>query len=146
MKEKEAELFLENLAKEKHISADTKLINTIQAGKGYLAPELRKIFDSWYDQKLKTEIYPQYQDILAINAEKIKVMPKGTAYERLQGMVGITPIKEIIEKALNYYKLQKIYREKRNENRTSCYAYGIYRKSRNCENYSGKTAGSDYAG
>ena len=112
VKEKEAELFLENLAKEKHISADTKLINTIQAGKGYLAPELRKIFDSWYDQKLKTEIYPQYQDILAINAEKIKAMPKGTAYERLQGMVGITPIKEIIEKALNYYKLQKIYREK----------------------------------
>lgn len=112
VKEKEAELFLKNLAKEKHISADTKLINTIQAGKGYLAPELRKIFDSWYDQKLKTEIYPQYQDILAINAEKIKAMPKGTAYERLQGMVGITPIKEIIEKALNYYKLQKIYREK----------------------------------
>ena len=67
---------------------------------------------SWYDQKLKTEIYPQYQDVLTIKAEEIKAIPKGTAYERLQKMVGITQIKAVIEKALNYNKLQKIYREK----------------------------------
>lgn len=112
VKEKEAERFLENLAEEKQISADAKLANKIQEGKGYLAPELRGIFDSWYDQKLKTEIYPQYQDVLTIKAEEIKAIPKGTAYERLQKMVGITQIKAVIEKALNYNKLQKIYREK----------------------------------
>ena len=112
VKEKEAERFLENLAEEKQISADAKLANKIQEGKGYLVPELRGIFDSWYDQKLKTEIYPQYQDVLTIKAEEIKAMPKGTAYERLQKMVGITQIKAVIEKALNYNKLQKIYREK----------------------------------
>lgn len=112
VKEKEAERFLENLAEEKQISADAKLANKIQERKGYLAPELRGIFDSWYDQKLKTEIYPQYQDVLTIKAEEIKAIPKGTAYERLQKMVGITQIKAVIEKALNYNKLQKIYREK----------------------------------
>lgn len=112
VKEKEAERFLENLAEEKQISADAKLANKIQEGKGYLVPELREIFDSWYDQKLKTEIYPQYQDVLTIKAEEIKAIPKGTAYERLQKMVGITQIKAVIEKALNYNKLQKIYREK----------------------------------
>lgn len=112
VKEKEAERFLENLAEEKQISADAKLANKIQEGKGYLVPELRVIFDSWYDQKLKTEIYPQYQDVLTIKAEEIKAIPKGTAYERLQKMVGITQIKAVIEKALNYNKLQKIYREK----------------------------------
>ena len=112
VKEKEAERFLENLAEEKQISADAKLANKIQEGKGYLVPELRGIFDSWYDQKLKTEIYPQYQDVLTIKAEEIKAIPKGTAYERLQKMVGITQIKAVIEKALNYNKLQKIYREK----------------------------------
>ena len=73
---------------------------------------LEEVFDSWYDQKLKTEIYPQYQDVLTIKAEEIKAIPKGTAYERLQKMVGITQIKAVIEKALNYNKLQKIYREK----------------------------------
>lgn len=112
VKEKEAERFLENLAEEKQISADAKLANKIQEGKGYLVPEFRGIFDSWYDQKLKTEIYPQYQDVLTIKAEEIKAIPKGTAYERLQKMVGITQIKAVIEKALNYNKLQKIYREK----------------------------------
>ena len=112
VKEKEAERFLENLAEEKQISADAKLANKIQEGKGYLVLELRGIFDSWYDQKLKTEIYPQYQDVLTIKAEEIKAIPKGTAYERLQKMVGITQIKAVIEKALNYNKLQKIYREK----------------------------------
>ena len=112
VKEKEAERFLENLAEEKQISADAKLANKIQEGKGYLVQELRGIFDSWYDQKLKTEIYPQYQDVLTIKAEEIKAIPKGTAYERLQKMVGITQIKAVIEKALNYNKLQKIYREK----------------------------------
>ena len=84
MKEKEAERFLKNLAEEKQISADAKLANKIQEGKGYLVPELRGIFDSWYDQKLKTEIYPQYQDVLTIKAEEIKAIPKGTAYERFQ--------------------------------------------------------------
>ena len=72
VKEKEAERFLENLAEEKQISADAKLANKIQEGKGYLVPELRGIFDSWYDQKLKTEIYPQYQDVLTIKAEEIR--------------------------------------------------------------------------
>ena len=92
VKEKEAERFLENLAEEKQISADAKLANKIQEGKGYLVPE--------------------YQDVLTIKAEEIKAIPKGTAYERLQKMVGITQIKAVIEKALNYNKLQKIYREK----------------------------------
>lgn len=112
MQGKTAKCFLQKMAEEKMVSADRKLINKVQEGKGYLAPELRKIFDSWYGQKLKTDIYPQYQSILTINAEEIKAEPKGTAYERLQRMVGITQIKEVIEKALNYYKLQKVYKEK----------------------------------
>ena len=38
VKEKEAERFLENLAEEKQISADAKLANKIQEGKGCLVP------------------------------------------------------------------------------------------------------------
>ena len=44
-------------------------------------------------------------------------MPKGSAYHELQEMVGITEAKKVIEKALNYYKVQKLYREKEIKNR-----------------------------
>ena len=49
---------------------------------------------------------------LLIKKEVIKAAPKGSAYDELQEMIGLSDAKQVIQKALNYYKMQKLYEEK----------------------------------
>ena len=104
--------FLKMLARDNHVRTDKALFNKIEPSKGYLAPDLHSIFDEWYNRKLKTSIYPQYKDIAVAKREVIKSAPKGSAYEELQEMIGLREAKAVIQKALNYYKMQKLYEEK----------------------------------
>ncbi len=104
--------FLKLLAKDHHVRTDKLLFAKLEAEKGYLAPELRDIFDQWYNRKLKTTIYPQYKDLAVARQEVVKAAPKGSAYDDLQEMIGLTEAKAVIRKALNYYKMQKLYEEK----------------------------------
>ena len=104
--------FLKMLAKDSHVQTDKTLFSALETGKGYLAPDLHTIFDEWYNRKLKTSIYPQYKDIAVTKREAIKAAPKGNAYDELQEMIGLAEAKAVIQKALNYYKMQKLYEEK----------------------------------
>lgn len=104
--------FLKMLAKENKVRTDKALFAKLEADKGYLAPDLRAIFDEWYNNKLKTAIYPQYKDLKIAKREVVKATPKGSAYDELQDMIGLKEAKSVIQKALNYYKMQKLYEEK----------------------------------
>lgn len=46
--------YLKLLARENHARTDKKLLAKLEENRGYLAPELRTIFDDWYNSKLKT--------------------------------------------------------------------------------------------
>jgi len=104
--------FLKMLAKENHIRTDKMLFEKLEADKGYLAPDLRAVFDEWYNNKLKTTIFPQYKGMETAKREVVKAAPKGSAYDELQDMIGLKEAKAVIQKALNYYKMQKLYEEK----------------------------------
>lgn len=104
--------FLSSLAKEKKVRSDKKLQSAVDREKTYLPTELQVIFDGWYNEKLKSSIYPQYKDIAVVRAETVKAKPQGTAYDELMEMVGLSDAKAVIKKALNYYKMQKLYEEK----------------------------------
>ena len=104
--------FLKMLAKENHIRTDKALFEKLEADKGYLAPDLRAVFDEWYNNKLKTTIFPQYSELKTAKREVVKAAPKGSAYDELQDMIGLKDAKAVIQKALNYYKMQKLYEEK----------------------------------
>ncbi len=104
--------FLKMLAKESRVRTDKALFSKLEAGKGYLAPDLHTIFDEWYNRKLKTSIYPQYKDVAVAKREAIKATPKGNAYDELKEMVGLSEAKAVIQKALNYYKMQRLYEGK----------------------------------
>ena len=84
----------------------------LEADKGYLAPDLHTLFDSWYDQKLKTSVYPQYRTVETMNQTVIKSAPKGSAYSELMEMIGLEEAKKIIRQALAYAKAQKVFSEK----------------------------------
>ena len=104
--------FLKMLSKEIHVRTDKSLFSKLEAGKGYLAPDLHTIFDEWYNCKLKTSIYPQYKNIAVAKREAVKAVPKGNAYDELQEMVGLSEAKAVIQKALNDYKMQRLYENK----------------------------------
>ena len=107
-----AKTFLSMLAKNAGVRTDKKLFNKLENNKGYLAPDLHNLFDDWFNNKLKTSVYPQYKDIAVAKKEVIKAAPKGSAYNELQEMIGLSDAKQVIQKALNYYKMQKLYEEK----------------------------------
>jgi hypothetical protein len=53
----------------------------------YLATELKEIFETWYNRKLKFSVYPQYKEICAVESETVKAKPKGSAYDELSEMM-----------------------------------------------------------
>jgi SpoVK/Ycf46/Vps4 family AAA+-type ATPase len=108
----QAQAYLKMLCKDHRIRTDKALFAALDAEKGYLATDLRKIFEEWYNKKLQTAIYPQYKELKVAKKEVVKQAPKGSAYDDLQEMVGLTEAKSVIQKALNYYKMQKLYEEK----------------------------------
>lgn len=108
----QAGAYLKMLAKDHRIRTDKALFSALDTEKGYLATELRSIFDEWYNKKLQTTIYPQYKDLKVAKREVVKAAPKGSAYDDLQDMIGLSEAKAVIQKALNYYKMQKLYEEK----------------------------------
>ena len=107
-----AENFLKMLARDNGVRTDKKLFAKLEEDKGYLAPDLHDLFDEWYNNKLKTNIYPQYRNIDTVKREIIKAVPKGSAYDALNQMIGLEEAKKVINQALNYYKAQKLFAEK----------------------------------
>lgn len=101
--------FLKMIAKENGVRTDKRLFEKIENDTGYLVPDLRAIFDEWYDRKLKNDLYPQYKEVNSVKLEVVKKAPKGNAYDELMEMIGINEAKQMMIKALNYYKAQKIF-------------------------------------
>ncbi|MBR6050225.1 MAG: AAA family ATPase, partial [Clostridia bacterium] len=104
--------YLKFLCKKQHIRPDKKLFGKLEDDKMYLPDDLRTTFDEWYNVKMKTTVFPQYKEVSACRKEAAKEAPKGTAYDELNEMIGLTEAKSVIEKALAYYKIQRIYKDK----------------------------------
>ncbi len=114
----EAKQVLERKAKEHHVRTDKKLIEPIRENENYLLRDLNKDFDIWFRGKLKRSVFPQYQSVDTVIKKKIKEAPKGTSYEELKKMIGLEDAKKVMEQALDYYKAQKLFREKGMEDST----------------------------
>ena len=107
-----AKNFLASLAKDHHVRTDKKLFTELREDRSYLATELRDVFEEWYNRKLTTTVYPQYKELATARKETVKAKPQGSAYDELSAMIGLQGAKQVLQKALNYYKMQKLYEEK----------------------------------
>lgn len=104
--------YLRMLCRGQQIRPDKNLLNKIEVDKKYLPEELRKIFDEWYNVKMKTSVFPQYKDVEVCRKTMVKKEERGFAFDDLKKMVGLREAKDVIGKALNYYRLQRIYKDK----------------------------------
>lgn len=108
-----AKEYFNTLANECEIVPDSQLYNKIKdETKLYRAVELKAIFEEWYNHKLLHSVYPQYEKAKISSSEITKTKPKGSAVDELNEMIGLKEAKAVIYKALNYYKVQKLYRDK----------------------------------
>ena len=103
--------FLRFLAKKDHIRTDSNLFSKVDNNLSYLSNDLRVIYDDWYNAKLRSCVYPQYKDCKTARRKAAKKVAAGSAYDSLQDMIGLTSAKDVIQKALNYYKVQQMYKE-----------------------------------
>ncbi len=108
-----ATTYLKNKAKNNKIRSDKKLTAAVKdEAIGYTAAELNRIFDEWYDKKLRNEIYPQYKTAETVKAKIKNSAPKGSAYDKLQELIGLESAKEVMNNALNFYKAQKLFADR----------------------------------
>ena len=111
--EEKAKEYLTQLAQDDKVTADTALYNALEYdGRGYTSAELKREYNRWYDKKLKSEIYPQYSELENAGKKLSESKPKGSAYDELSRMIGLDRAKAVIKQALDFFKAQKIYREK----------------------------------
>lgn len=107
--------YLKALAKKRGICPDKQLyakLDSEDSLKFFRGADLKEIFEAWYDKKLRTTVFSAYQQFETIRVREAKAAPRGSAIETLDGMVGLTEAKAVIHKALNFYKVQKLYRDK----------------------------------
>ncbi len=110
---KQAQEYLRNKAKQLKIRSDKKLIDLSDDNdKCYTVTELNRIFDEWHDKKLRNTIFPQYKQAQTTKVKLNKEEPKGSAYEKLQKLIGLSEAKKVMNQALNFYKAQKIFEDR----------------------------------
>lgn len=107
-----AEAYLKELCRAHGVRAYADLLRKPAAGRSYRASELNAIFAEWYAKELKTRYYPQYREIGTARSTAAAVKVKGNAYSRLQEMTGLEEAKKLIGKALDYYKVQRLFKDK----------------------------------
>ena len=107
-----AKEYLDYLVSHSNLRADKKLYKHLKKAYGYLAPELRELFNSWYSDKMKTSVYPQYKNSVTVKNTIRTKAPEGSAYDKLQEMIGLERAKSIVNQALDYNKAQKIFADK----------------------------------
>lgn len=104
--------YFKALAKQNNVKIDEKLTKAIEIGKGYFSPELKSIFNDWYNSKLKSDCYVQYAGIDSLKARIKAEKNESSAMVKLNELVGIEKAKQIVYDAINYYKARKIFKDK----------------------------------
>ena len=105
--------FLRRIAKQNGITAPRSLMKQLDDPEhGWLPGDLKKTFDRWFSDHLRKEIYPQYASFEASSQLSVESKPMGSAYSELEAMIGLGGAKAVIQQALDYYKAQKVFRDR----------------------------------
>ncbi len=109
---KEAEAYLRRKAKEIGAKRFTQLYMLLGSGeKGFVRSELDSIFDGWYDNYLRSDLYPQYRAVNKVDTHEV-TYAHGSAIDELNAMIGLTGAKQLITEAIAFKKAQKLFAEK----------------------------------
>ena len=108
----QASAYLIAQAKAHNIRPNKRLYRGLKPDKGYSSQDLTLMFSNWYDHELRTKVFSQYADLDPTAVVHVDKRAKGSAYDQLIRMVGLTTAKEMIYQVLDYHKAQKLFCEK----------------------------------
>ena len=81
--------------------------------RGYTYGELVCLYNEWRAEYMGTDVFPEYREFVTHVTDEEKARARSSnAYARLQEMIGLTQAKKVINGAINYFKLQKEYRNR----------------------------------
>ena len=75
--------------------------------KGFYISDINKIYNEWLDDRLGTEIFPLYNDIKLPERKVEETI--GDAYGKLQNLIGLKSVKQVVNEALDFCKYQKMF-------------------------------------
>ena len=105
-----AKEYLNYKARKAEVTVMDTLYKGIDDEKALSGRDLSEHFANWYSNHVRTEMYPQYAEI-----KKKKVAENdnrfGKALKELDEMIGLENAKKIVYNALDYYKVQKMYKQ-----------------------------------
>ena len=106
VKDNEARATLQAYCDRDNLESDENLMKQIAFDTGYNSNDLKKIYNCWYSNNLKTKVYPQYSEFIK-NVKKIENKLIGNASDTLSKMIGLENVKTIINQAVTYSKVHK---------------------------------------
>lgn len=102
--------YASDLCKKSGVNANKELIASFNEEKTYSLNSVEDEFKTWYNQKLIAEYYPEYKEVISENNRESN--SKTDAYSELMDMIGLSEAKKVIAQAVNYFKVQKMLKDK----------------------------------
>lgn len=107
-----AKQFLEKRAEQNDLEIDDDLLTSLEEGEEYLPADLDRIYEEWSYNRLIIKAFPQYLDLVDEHSKEQRKTVRGSAFEELQEMIGLEEAKSVIQKAVKYYKVQRLYQDR----------------------------------
>ncbi len=76
----------------------------------YYISELDNIFNEYYNEHIRNTAFPAYADCSVFKAKESKI--EGKAADELAEMIGLDSVKDVINRSVNFFKLQQAYRDR----------------------------------
>ncbi len=105
-----AKEYLNYKARKAKVAVTDTLYKGIDEQKTLSSSELSEYFSIWYSNHIRTELYPQYADLRHKKTYEVKEH-FGKALKELDEMIGLDNAKKMVHNALDYYKVQKMYKQ-----------------------------------
>lgn len=78
----------------------------------YSKRALQTIYSDWYNEYVATVQFPEYTAYFNGKGGEDDTLNEKSAYDKLSEMIGLDNVKKVIDGAINYFKLQKEYKER----------------------------------
>ena len=113
-KKQTASTVIAELAAEENFKVSQELLEKVEkSDRSYTYGELVCLYNNWRAEYMGTDVFPEYRQFVThLTEEDMENANQSDAYARLMQMIGLTQAKQVIDGAINYFKLQQEFRNR----------------------------------
>lgn len=103
---------LRKMAEADGLETDDELFARLKEDGQYSLIDIKEMYKTWKGPVLKRTRFPQYEAFESVRKKISKEKKTSAAYEELQEMIGLDSVKAMVDKARNFYKVQRLFKDK----------------------------------